>query len=173
MLDVGAAEMRAANPAFRVSQPTPKSIVLEPKAHTGQYRCLSCAKVYEFTKNYQDPKQKYTKPHCPYCDSGKALAITPLAAVQTTEPEGGNSKKAKLARFVRRNFKAHCELKTYFETFENMISRAALPRDLEHRLKTRMLALQEQILVEVESVANHRLQERLRSMGIASGEDVF
>ena len=105
--------------------------------------------------------------------SGRARAITPLASVQTTDPGGGNTKKAKLARFIRRNFKALRELGAYFENFESMLSRAALSKDVEARLHTRMKSLQAEILGVVESTADVRLRERLKSMGIADGEDLF
>lgn len=173
MLDVSTSQIRAQNPDFRVTRPERRVVVLEPRKHTGVFKCLDCAKSFTFTKDLRDPQEKYTEPHCSHCGSPKVQALTPVASAQTKDPPEGSGRRARLARFVKRNFKAYCELKTHFGATESLVKRAALPSKQEVALLQRLQKIQEEVLSSVEQSANQRLQERMRSLGIADGEDLF
>lgn len=172
MLDVRASQIQRANPAFQVSKPSPKAVVLTPRAHTGEFRCLSCAKTFLWEKDFTDPKERYTKPYCPFCDSPDVLALTPLAAVRT-QGDAPGGKKAKLARFVRRNFKALCELRSHFKSSFDILGRTTLSPPLRGKMEVKLRAIYEEILGAVEMDANQRLDERMKAMGIADGDDIL
>lgn len=173
MMDVAASQIRSQNPDFKVTRPSRRVIILEPRKHTGLFKCLECAKSFTFTKDLRDVQERYTEPHCSHCGSPKVKALTPVASAETKELPEGRGKRARLARFVKRNFKAYCELKSHFGETEGLVKRAALPPRKEVALLQRLQKLQEEVLASVQGCADQRLQERMRSLGIADGEDLF
>ena len=135
-----------------------------PSEHLGRFRCLKCAKV--FVKAGTSPK-----PPCERCSSEEVIALTPVAAIVVVN--GVSATASKTSRLVRDSFKAMMEIDDYLKGMEDVLRRAALPESSERRLLQRAQALRKDILSEVESFSNQRLDERLRATGVADGQSIF
>ena len=167
IIDVQVCLAQKQNPTFKVSRVSPSAMILEPEKLSGKYRCLKCAKLFVFEK---DPGDTYTKPHCSLCGHSEVVPLTPLARMEPVRPGSLLGKKTKLVRFVRRNFKALVEARTFFKGVEPMIKRLALPPKAEEKFLRISRNMIDAILTEAEAHKNELLRKRMTEMGVADGE---
>lgn len=164
MLDVELLIIKKSNPTFKVKR-TATGIVLEPTKLSGKFRCIACAKVFFFEKGTSE-KERYTRPHCHLCGSPDVVALTPLARAEVEPVKPLTKAKVKILRFIRRNYKALTEIRAYFDGMDNMIRRAALPKEVEDALIEEGNALVEKVLDTVLEVADSRLNKRMKELGL-------